>query len=135
MNEPTRITGIRKHFVTYTYPGSFFSEDETKEITAEQRDPERVSLPKGAISFRFFDRIEGEIEMSGEPITVRGRKRDESTIYYPGGRLVKLEEVIAEHGEDSILASNMKSNQWEQVVQTRRGTYQPAHDGACIGDR
>ena len=120
---------ITKTFVEILYPGVIFSETETKEIPA--RDLPKVVgwLPKGAYAFRFFDQVVGTVQIDGDTQEIRGKRKNISGSYYPGlTRVLNAEQVAALGGNHSILLSNMHSNHYEKVIQTRCGNFVPFNE-------
>lgn len=108
-----------KHYVTFFYPGAFFAEEST--VAVDSRDPAAVAVPETAFAFEFFDREEADV--NGE--VLRGAPKNRSGRYYPGGRLMDVADILVFEPNNSILVANMQANQWEHVVRTRAGNYQP----------
>ena len=44
-----------EQMIEFDYPGSFFPENSSK--VCGHNDPKKVTVPKGAYAFRFFDRV------------------------------------------------------------------------------
>ena len=104
-----------KHYVTFYYPGIFFDEEETREIAS--RD-DIGAIPKGAFGYQVWDREERDID--GE--VLRGTPKNHGPLTY-FGRVYRADEVAALPGDHRILLSNMRSNDWPEVVQTRAGNW------------
>ena|SRR5260370_29692775 len=114
-----------EHWAEYFYPGSLFTESENKKLKARDVNKALAACLPGAFAFQFYDVcVKVGVLEDGEKIEKRTRRND-SGRYYPGGILKTLEEVEAMGKDYSILASNMRCNNWNPVVLTRRGNYQP----------
>ncbi len=109
---------MTKTYLRISYPGSFVSEQSISEVKNRSMPTE---LPKGYFSFNFYD--QEEINQGGEKLM--GKPKNYSKEYYPGGRLMTLAEVKAEVPNSKILQSNMECNEWDKVIKTRRGNFQP----------
>ena len=108
---------MEKHYVEFRYPGSLFTDISIEEIA--ERDPSKIKATKSCFGYRLFDRIEGEIngvKVSSKPLNYSG-------VYYFG--IVKTLEDIKKEMPGSNLEYNMKTNNWDKVVKTRCGNYQP----------
>lgn len=121
------LSPAKRTFVTFFYPGSLFEERASEPVGS--RDLAKLTVPKGAYAFQFFDRTDGVIELDGDLTPVMGKAKNHSPRYYPDGKVLTLAEVEAERGADSILAQNMRDNGWGCIIRTRRGTYQPLEEG------
>jgi hypothetical protein len=114
------------HFIEFLYPHILFQDSRSEEV--EERDLDAVRVPHGSFAFRFYDikevLVEGDVLTSGH-VNVSG-------IYYPGGRLMTVEDVMTEVRECKVLLDNMRINNWTHVVRTRVGTFQPFNDGDVI---
>lgn len=108
---------MERHFVTFLSPGTFFSEETEKPIDSWDID-KAVEMSRsikeryGAIPYGFY-------------FTTRARNDDEldskrvakSNLYYLGGRIETIEEVIARNDPDeNILRKNMINNNVERIV-------------------
>jgi hypothetical protein len=123
------MSARRQDFVVFMSPGSFY--DETTSMPIETRDTAKmVELSKGIVErygatpygFRFETRIVAEPVPDGEggTLTVPSKTVESSGNYYLGGELKTYYEVRDEK-PDSILASNMQSNDGMEIVWTRPG--------------
>lgn len=114
-----------KYYVEFLFPGLLFSESENVQL--KDHDPEEAlsKMPQGAFAFVLYDveSRQGRLE-DGEIIT-NEKTVNRSGRFYPEGVLVTLEEVKSMGERYSILASNMECNNWNPVVRTRVGNYQP----------
>ena len=113
-----------KHYIEYSFPGSFMSNLSVKELQA------RVVpdvLPDNCFAYRFFDKT--EVAEDGEILT--GPRKNESPMYYLGESLT-IEDVQALPGDHEILQSNMRCNGWDNVVRTVCGNFQPLRDGDVV---
>lgn len=109
------------HYLTYFYPGSFFSEEESKEIPKRNVASAIKGASPGAFAFQFYDRT--KIVVDGE--TLWGPVKNKSPKHYIGGRVYTLSEVEATFPTEKILISNMRGNGYKRVIKTRRGNFQP----------
>lgn len=113
-----------KTYIEYLYPGSFFSEEETKVV--KNRSPKTHKIPNGVFAFRYFDQTSKTVRVGGNPQVVFGKRKNISKTYYPDGTLCTISDLKLDNSQDfSILISNMECNDWPVVVRTRRGNYQP----------
>jgi hypothetical protein len=115
-----------KHFVTFYSPGTLFHEETRREIdswdtrAATKMAAEIVerhgSKPFG---FRFSTSIVVSDVLDGIGGTMPETSKEiaKSAPFYIGGRLRTLAEVEAEE-PGSILAWNMRANDWATVVET-----------------
>ncbi len=108
---------ITKHFVTFYSPGTFVSEQTTKEIESWDTDlamyiadeiTERYSAtPYG---FRFSTR-------ENDGTSLDSKETKSSNFYWLGGRIETLEEVEARNDpKEVILLSNMRNNGYDRIV-------------------
>lgn len=113
----TEKLAFSQHFVVFCSPGSFCSETTRQEI-ASWNVREACEMAKevveryGAKPYGFY-------------FITRGRAYDkldsrvvaESGMYYMGGYIKSLAEVIARNDpKESILLSNMKRNGWNNII-------------------
>lgn len=108
---------MKKHFVTFRSPGTFLSEETTKEIetwdvTKAQKMAEEIKERHNAVPYGFY-------------FTTRERKENaldsertaQSGMYYLGGTIMTLEEVKARNNpDDAILICNMENNNIAKIV-------------------
>jgi hypothetical protein len=111
---------MTKHFVEFYYPGSFVSETDVKEIKNRNQNIER---PKNCFGYRFFDKE--VITKNGE--VLEGKKKNISNMTYFGQKY-SLKEVKNQFPYLKILISNMECNEWNYVVKTIQGNWQPLKD-------
>jgi hypothetical protein len=108
---------MKKHFVRFLSPGTFFTETTDHEIdswdvkTATQMaldlHERRGSKPFG---FVFITRAREDHELDS-------RETDSSHVYFLGGTIEVLDEIKARNDRnDRILISNMEANDWPSVV-------------------
>ena len=128
---------MKKRFVVFYSPGTFFTEDTTREIdtwdvkTAIEM-ARAVNERYGArpFGFRFILRERKEDELDS-------RVTEQSPMYYLGGRLLSLQDIIDRNDpKDAILISNMRSNDYKQVVENTNSwkTTQPFYDTDILLD-
>lgn len=118
---------------TYWYPGSFFSEDKTRELPAAtlvaalaaQPDDGWFAVSVQRTPMKVFRSEDGEerVMSTGQAIKV-GK-------WYIGEEFT-AEQVEAMPGDHEILVSNMRANGWRTVCRTRRGNWQPVETGDVV---
>jgi hypothetical protein len=108
---------MTKHYVEFTYAGSFFSEMSSRSV--ESRDPSKVVMPSGAYAFRFYD--QEEVELNGD--TLVGTPKNLSPRYIRGEK-VTLEQAERLPNSDTLV-SNMNGNGWGYVVKCPQGHIAP----------
>lgn len=122
---------MKKHFVTFFCPGTFFPEDVTREI--DSWDPAMaVEMAKAGqgnygnrrpFAFRFITRERG-------PDDLDSHVSDHSARYYLGGTIRTVAELRREDcAKHAILISNMEGNDWDRVIFTPYGNAQPLLEG------
>jgi len=108
---------MKKHFVTFLSPGTFVSEETTKEIDSWDVD-RAVEMAKGIIErhnakpygFYFTTRSRGADDLDS-------KEASRSGIYYLGGEVLTLGEVKArKNPADNILICNMECNHWDKII-------------------
>jgi len=108
---------IIKHFVTFYSPGTFVSEQTTKEIAtwdvvtamymADQITERYGATPYG---FRFSTR-------ENDGMSLDSKETKTSNFYWLGGKIETLEEIEARADpKEAILLSNMKGNGYDRIV-------------------
>lgn len=108
---------MKKHFVTFYSPGTFFQETNTEKIDnwdvnqaiimADQIIQRHNASPFG---FKFTTREHGTNDLDSKQI-------DQSHMYYLGGTVYTLQEIIDQKDPDNnILIENMKNNHMEKVI-------------------
>lgn len=110
------------HYVTFLYPGSFVSETSIKQIKSRK---DKLDVPKEAFAYYFWDREE---EGRDDDI-LKGKQKNISRRYYPEASLYDKETVKKIEGENSILYRNMINNNYNRVIKTRCGNWQPFNEG------
>ena len=108
---------MKKHFVTFMSPGTFLSEESTKDIDywnveKAQQMAKKVKERHGAVPYGFYFTTR---ERDNEDFDSKQTAR--SNMYYLGGEVLTLEQIKAKNdADDSILISNMECNDWNRVV-------------------
>lgn len=111
---------MKKHFVTFYFPGTIVAETtirptkkwhKDKAILMSKELKERHgALPYG---FKFTCRSRDDNELDSKEIA-------QSRMYYLGGEVLTLEEIKKKGDpKDRILISNMECNNWDRVVVNR----------------
>lgn len=108
---------MKKHFVTFYSPGTFFNEQSTLEIDEWDVD-KAVDMAHDVVErydakpygFQFTTRERG-------PEDFDSKETKRSNMYYLGGQIKTLAEVKAENNPDNkILISNMECNGWNKII-------------------
>jgi hypothetical protein len=105
-------------YICYYYPG-FLTSETSKEKVKDRTIPN--ILPRGCYCFYFYD-LE-TTHVGQEPLT--GKPKNFSKYYYPGGSILTLDDIEKQMGKGSTLYSNMKCNEWNAVVKSKMGNFQP----------
>ena len=113
-----------KHYIEYNFPGSFMSNLSVKEVQ-ERIAPD--GLPANCFGYQFFDRT--EVMQDGEILL--GSRKNESPMHYIG-EVMTIDDVKALPGDTQILQSNMRCNDWDTVVRTIAGNFQPLRNGDVV---
>lgn len=108
---------MEKHFVTFYSPGTFFSEQSSREIDSwdvgkAKKMADSISERYGATpyGFQFSTRTRKEGDLDS-------KESNRSLMYYLGGKVETLAEVEARNlPEESILRSNMRGNNIERII-------------------
>lgn len=108
---------MKKHFVTFCSPGSFVSEETTKEIESWDIDQAKnmaanIKERHGAAPYGFYFTTR---KRSREDLD--SKQADRSSMYYLGGDILTLEDVIKRKDpSDNILISNMRCNNLDRII-------------------
>lgn len=108
---------MKKHFVVFYSPGTFFAESTTKEIDAwdvnQAKEMARVIKERHGATpygFQFITRGRTDEDLDSKVI-------DRSPMYYLGGKVETYEEVVARNDpKEEILRSNMKCNGYDRII-------------------
>jgi len=122
---------MKKHFVTFYSPGTFFAESSRREI-AEWDPALAVAMAKDVVErhgarpygFRFSTDVVRDPVPDGEGGTLRveGRQVADSPMHFLGGEVVTYDQVEARKDRKlDILLSNMRGNGWPLVIEVRNG--------------
>ena len=114
---------VRKMYIEFLYPGSFFNESSTQEV--QTRDLSKIKVPKNAFGFRFFDIISVVVVVDGKKVELTSERTNLSSMNYYGGKLYTLAELKLEFPNERTLISNMECNGWLKVIRCRTGNWQP----------
>jgi len=109
---------MEKHFVVFCSPGTFISERTEKPIDSWNVDKAKKMAKKvkerynaTPYGFYFITRARKSTELDSKTVKSSG-------MYFLGGTILTLQEIIARNNpEDDILISNMKRNEWDQVIE------------------
>ena len=125
--KPTVTTYVRS-----LSPGAFFPEDEAQVVS--ERDPATFArqAPASVFAFSFYDVASLDVDIDGQPVTLRSRAFGESGLYYIDAESLTAGDVEAMPGDHSILLSNMRGNGWATVLRCRTGNFQLLKDGDVV---
>ena len=113
---------IRKPYVEFLYPGSFFSESSTSKVTS--RDTSKLKVPKNAFGFKFFDILSVVVEADGKQIELTSERLNLSPMHYYGGKLYTVAELKRDFPNNSTLISNVEGNGYAKAIKCRTGNWQ-----------
>jgi len=121
----------RKTYVEFKFAGIMFADVMTREVT--ERDPDKVEIPDGAFAFTFYDQLQGVVKDGDQEIPVSSGPVNRSKgVYYIGGQILTKDEVIAQVPDSDTLVRNMEGNDWDRVIKTPIGNFQPFEDGDIL---
>ena len=114
---------VRKTYIEFLYPGSFFSESSTQEGTT--RDVSKVKVPKNAFGFEFFDILSAVVDADGKKARITSKRINVSPMHYYGGKLYTVAELKRKFPNERILISNIEDNGHRKAIRCRTGNWQP----------
>ena len=114
---------VRKTYIEFLYPGSFFSESSTQEV--KTRDVSKVKVPKNAFGFKFFDILSVVVDTDGKKVKLTSERINVSPKHYYGGKLYTVAELKREFPNERILISNIEGNGYPKAIRCRTGNWQP----------
>lgn len=107
-----------QHLVRYWSHRRFFPEPFDVPVDPETK-PEDVRCPDPYFCFEFVDRTTVEFEWPDGSDGAASKLASVSPMYYPGGRVVTREEMIAEYPEEETLRFNLRDT--ETLMRDRNG--------------
>lgn len=122
---------VIEHWAEYLIPGSFVSESENKKLINRHVSEAVAKMPNYAFAFELYDVRVRQARLEDGEQFVHRTVENRSGRHYPGGIKYTLDDAIREHGEQSILATNMRINGFT-CVKTRSGNYQPLQETDLI---
>lgn len=110
---------MKKHFVTFTSPGTFVPEETVKDIDSwdvykaiEMSKEITERYGSKPFAFRFSTRERGPDDLDSKVTQTSGR-------YYLGGTILTIEDIKARNDpKDQILISNMECNGYSRVIES-----------------
>lgn len=111
------MTKMRKNFVTFYSPGTFFDEITTKEIDSWDVE-QAVTMAHDIVErynatpygFRFSTSERGEEDFNSKEVA-------KSQFYHLGGKIETVKDVEKRNDpSEQILLGNMKGNHWDKIV-------------------
>lgn len=121
------VVPVRKTFVEFVYPGLLFNEYGSQEVVV--REINLKDVPTDVIAYRFFDLIEGTIEVDGNEQTLQGEPFNYSSLHYIGGRVMTKKEIRAELPKDNARRLIGNLGDAPKAIKTRYGNFQPFKKG------
>lgn len=125
---PKNVVTVRKHYVTFYSPGTFFTEQSTKPV--EEWDTKlAIEIAKSVLerynakpyAFRFKTMLEAEPVPDGEGGMLKVEPKEvEATpgLFFLGGSLFTYDEVVKrDDPKEKILRSNMEGNGMWVIIQ------------------
>lgn len=117
-----------KHFAEWMFPGIFVSETSVSEVPTRDQFEVAKEAPNGAFAFCIFDVAEATVD--GEKLS--GERKNNSPLYYLGGRVMTLAEVEKEYPNEATLLYNMRNNGYDRIIRTSCGQFVPFNDGDLV---
>ena len=114
---------VRKTYIEFFYPGSFFSESSTQKV--KTRDVSRVKVPKNAFGFKFFDILSVVVDAAGKKVLLTSERINVSPMHYYGGKPYTVAELKREFPNERTLISNIENNGYWKAIRCRTGNWQP----------
>lgn len=106
---------VTHYFVEFYFPGAFFAETSTKEITATVAlNPKSIKFPTNCYAFVITSRediIDGNEIYQGKTIKIG------PTYYYPNSKIFTLK------GKNSILYGNIQFTKSQKAILTNLGNW------------
>jgi hypothetical protein len=134
MGAPNEI----KHHARFYFPGSFFAEDEAREIPERTVAAALAIAPERAFAFEFYDTAVVDFEFDADLYRVIPRALNESGRHYIGGTVYTSEELLqlaaaeGEPGRYDVLIANV--SQYDgRAIRCRTGNWQP-YEGEPVED-
>jgi hypothetical protein len=111
-------------YVAYQHPGTFFWEESKESVDMRNPQQQANNAPDSAFAFYYFDIVTMIVDVEGERIETSSDRRNISKTYYVDAELLDYDAVSALPGDNSILLSNMRCNEWDTIVRCRTGNFQ-----------
>lgn len=132
-----------RHRAKYLLPGSFFSEDESRELPERSVDAAVAAAPKHAFAFKLYDTAILDFEFDAGLWRVFPIPQNESVTHYIGGEVFTCDDLralaVAEGKPDGyrVLIGNVTrytpSGYVEgKAIRCRTGNWQPFEDGDVL---
>ena len=114
----SRLAFEVKHYAEVAYP---ISQDKTiyYDYEVAARTVDQLELRKGAMGFRFYDKVFRNQKINGELINTVERTNHSNYTWI--GKYSSLAQIAAEQGEDSALYRRLKDHNYVGQVRTVRG--------------
>jgi len=108
---------VKKHFVIFLSPGTFFSEQ--SELPIKSWDTDEAMKMARKITERYNATPYGFYFSTRErgPTDLDSRETKTSPMYYLGGKIETIDEVRRRADpKEEILLSNMECNHWDKII-------------------
>ncbi|KKU53877.1 MAG: hypothetical protein UX77_C0036G0008, partial [Parcubacteria group bacterium GW2011_GWA1_47_11] len=113
---------VRKTYIEFLYPGSFFNESSTQKV--KTRDVSKVKVPKNAFGFKFFDILSVVVDVGGKKVKLASEQTNVSPMHYYGGKLYTVAELKCDLSND-LLVKNVEGEGCKKAILCRTGNWQP----------
>jgi hypothetical protein len=117
---------VKKTYVRFFYRGTIVSETTVTEV--KERNPKALELPEGAYAFLYYDKTDVH---DGDEI-FEGKAENHSPTYWPGGEIFTVDDVQKLPGNNRILIQNMVYNNYDRMVRSCKGNFQPFEEGEDV---
>ena len=117
---------VRKHYVSFLSPGSFFSETTDREIDSwdvkkviemAKSIKERYGATPYGFYFKTFITHPPIPDGEGGTLNVQPKQVADSPYYFLGGEIKSYDDVVSRNDpEDKTLISNMRSNNYPFII-------------------
>jgi hypothetical protein len=130
------MTPVRKtylefhHFNTPPNSSPVYGREDVTEVKNHELD--NLVIPDTVFCFRFFDMFEATVRLDGEDIKMSSQRFNTSVMYFYGGRKLTKKEAQSEFSDDKALMNDIGLGCWENIVQTRHGSFLPLHADSIL---
>lgn len=127
------------HRAKYLLPGSFFAEDDSRELSDRSIDAALAVAPENAFAFKLYDVAVVDFEFPADLFRILPIPQNESATHYIGGEVFTSDELRAlahvegDPGKYDVLIANVTHYTPEghiegRAIRCRTGNWQQFHD-------